>query len=156
MAPYRQFVVTFPIPMRYGLHSNREMFSKVYRIIIKEIHSYYKIKAPAAGIKDAKSGAISFTKIAASALNLHPHLHILFCDGVFSGINQNGAETFLFRNLEAITDKEVEKLLVDISSKFLKLLKKHGFLNHEGEMVSHNSLKPTMINLLFLFYQDQI
>ena len=45
MAPYRQFVVTFPNPMRYWLHSNQELFAKVYRIIIKEIHSYYKTKA---------------------------------------------------------------------------------------------------------------
>ena len=99
-------------------------------IIIKEIHSYYKIKALAAGIKNPKSGAISSTQLAGSALNLNPHLHILFCDGVFSGTNQNGAETFRFRNLEAITDKEVEKLLLEISSKVLKLLKKHGYLNH--------------------------
>ena len=56
---------------------------------------------------------------------------------MFSGINQNGAETFRFRNLEAITDKEVEKLLVEISSKVLKLLKKHGYVNHDGEMVNH-------------------
>ncbi len=28
MTPYRQFVVTFPIPMRYWLHSNKELFSK--------------------------------------------------------------------------------------------------------------------------------
>ncbi len=61
----------------------------------------------------------------------------MFCDGVFSGINQNGAETFRFRNLEAITDKEVEKLLLEITSKVLKRLKKHGYLNHDGEMVNH-------------------
>jgi hypothetical protein len=76
-------------------------------------------------------------QLAGSALNLNPHLHILFCDGVFSGIIQNGVQTFRFRNLEAITDKEVEKLLLEISSKILKLLKKHGYLNHDGEMVNH-------------------
>ncbi len=56
---------------------------------------------------------------------------------MFSGVNQNGVETFRFRNLEAITDKEVEKLLLEFSSKVLKLLKKHGYLNDEGEMVNH-------------------
>jgi hypothetical protein len=133
MAPYRQFVVTFPIPMRYWLHSNKDLFAKVYRIIIQEIHSYYKTKALASGIKDPRPGAISFTQLAGSALNLNPHLHILFCDGIFAG----GGETFRFRNLDAITDKEVEKLLTDISSKVAKLLKRQGYLNHEGEMVSH-------------------
>ncbi|MEI8028016.1 MAG: hypothetical protein WCI18_16820 [Pseudomonadota bacterium] len=102
--------------MRYWLHSNKELFSKVYRIIIKEIHGYYKTKDLGSGIKDPKSGAISFSQLAGSALNLNPYQHILFCDGVFSGISQNGAETFRFPSLEAITDKEVEKLLLEISS----------------------------------------
>ena len=133
MAPYRQFVVTFPIPMRYWLHSNKALFAKVYRIIIKEIHDYYKTKALTVGIKDPRPGAISFTQLAGSALNLNPHLHILFCDGVFAV----SGETFRFRNLEAITDKEVEQLLVEISAKVVKLLKKQGYLNHEGEMVNH-------------------
>ncbi len=56
---------------------------------------------------------------------------------MFSGISQNGAETFRFRNLEAITDKEVEKLLLEISSKVLKLLKQHAYINQEGEMVNY-------------------
>jgi hypothetical protein len=133
MAPYRQFVVTFPIPLRYWLHSNKVLFAKVYRIIINEIHGYYKTKSLASGIKDPRPGAISFTQLAGSALNLNPHLHILFCDGVFAG----GGETFRFRNLDSITDKEVEKILTDISSKVVKLLKKQGYLNHEGEMVNH-------------------
>ena len=133
MAPYRQFVVTFPIPMRYWLHSNKVLFTKVYRIIIKEIHDYYKTKALTVGIKDPKPGAISFTQLAGSALNLNPHLHILFCDGVFAV----SGETFRFRNLEAITDKEVEQILVEISAKVVKILKKQGYLNHEGEMVNH-------------------
>ena len=133
MAPYRQFVVTFPIPMRYWLHSNKVLFAKVYRIIIQEIHGYYKTKALASGIKDPRPGAISFTQLAGSALNLNPHLHILFCDGVFAG----GGETFRFRNLEVITDQEVEKILTNISSKVVKLLKKQGYIDHEGEMVNH-------------------
>ena len=133
MAPYRQFVVTFPIPMRYWLHSSKDLFAKVYRIIINGIHGYYKTKDSASGINDPRPGAISFTQLAGSALNLNPHLHILFCDGVFAG----GGETFRFRNLGAITDKEVEKILTDISSKVVKILKKNGYIDHEGEMVNH-------------------
>jgi hypothetical protein len=114
-------------------HLKLVRLAQVYRIIIQEIHSYYKIKALASGIKDPRPGAISFTQLAGSALNLNPHLHILFCDGVFS----ESGETFRFRNLATITDREVEKLLVEISSKVMKLLKKLGYLNHEGEMVNH-------------------
>ena len=133
LAPYRQFVISFPIPMRYWLHSNKKLFAKVYRIIIKEIHRYYKTKALAKDIKDPKPGAISFTQLAGSALNLNPHLHILFCDGVFSG----KGDAIRFRNLDAITDQEVEKLLIAISGKVVKHLKNRGYLNPDGELVAH-------------------
>ena len=133
LTPYRQFVVTFPIPMRYWLHSNKKLFAKVYRIIIKEIHRYYKTKALAQDIKDPKPGAISFTQLAGSALNLNPHLHILFCDGVFSGTG----DTIRFRNIDAITDREVEQLLIAISGKVVKHLQKKKYLGPDGEVVAH-------------------
>ena len=40
----------------------------IYRIIIQEIHSYYKTKSLAAGIENPMSGAVSFTLLAGSAL----------------------------------------------------------------------------------------
>lgn len=45
MASYRQFAVIFPIPMRHGLQSHRDLSAKVYCFIIKGIRSYYKKKA---------------------------------------------------------------------------------------------------------------
>src|SRR6056297_3445848 len=36
--PYRQFVISFPIPMRYWIHTNKKLFSSIHRIVTKEIH----------------------------------------------------------------------------------------------------------------------
>jgi len=137
---YRQFVVTFPIPLRYWMHANKELFAKVYGTVIKEIHKYYVEKALATGIKNPKSGAISFTQLAGSALALNPHLHILCCDGVFQ--ERKNGESFRFRNLPTITDQEVDKLLIAISSKVLKHLRKRGYLDEHGEMVNHPLADP--------------
>ncbi|MBP9706552.1 MAG: transposase zinc-binding domain-containing protein [Oligoflexales bacterium] len=65
--PYRQFVVSFPIPLRYWLNTNKKLYSKLHSIIIKEINQYYISKA---SCKDAKPGSISFTQRFGSALNL--------------------------------------------------------------------------------------
>jgi hypothetical protein len=137
---YRQFVVTFPIPLRYWMHANKELFAKVYGTVIKEIHKYYVEKALATGIKNPKSGAISFTQLAGSALALNPHLHILCCDGVFQ--ERKNGESFRFRNFPTITDQEVDKLLIAISSKVLKHLRKRGYLDEHGEMVNHPLADP--------------
>ena len=131
MVPYRQFVVSFPIPMRYWLHTNKKLFAKIYRIIIKEIHGYYKTKALSVGIKSPMPGTICFTQRWGSALNLNPHLHILACDGVYTGTDEH----VRFRNTEAITDQEVEKLITAISGKVMAYLKKLGLLDREGDVV---------------------
>src|SRR5690606_34903800 len=34
IVPYRQFVVTFPIPLRYWLQSNRKLYAKVHKLMI--------------------------------------------------------------------------------------------------------------------------
>ena len=61
LVPYRQMVLSFPIPMRFWLHANRKLFAKIHQIVIKEMHRYYSDKAKLAGIKDPRPGSISFT-----------------------------------------------------------------------------------------------
>lgn len=134
--PYRQFVITFPIPMRYWLHTNRDLFAKVHRIIIREIHRYHKNKAIARSLKEPVPGTISFTQRWGSALNLNPHLHIVCCDGVYTR-NTKGEPRF--RTLEPITDGGVETLLRTISRKVMRHLTKQGYLDKQGEVV----LNPT-------------
>jgi Transposase zinc-binding domain len=72
IAPYRQFVVSFPIPMRYWLNSNKKLFSKVESIITKVIHKHYIDAAKELGIKGPLPGSISFTQRWGSACNLNP------------------------------------------------------------------------------------
>ena len=40
LAPYRPFVVSFPIPLRYWLHTNKRFAAEVYAIVTKAIHRY--------------------------------------------------------------------------------------------------------------------
>lgn len=70
LVPYRQFVVSFPIPMRYWLHTNKKLLAKIHKIVITEVGRYYTEKALALGIKDPSPGQVSFTQRWGSALNL--------------------------------------------------------------------------------------
>ncbi len=76
IAAYRQFVVSFPIPMRYWLNSNKTLFSKIHQILIKVIHQHYLTTASDVGIKNPLPGSISFTQRWGSACNL---IHIYAC-----------------------------------------------------------------------------
>ena len=131
--PYRQFVVTFPFPMRYWLQTNKKLYANIHRLVIKEINRYYIEKAENLGIKNPKPGSISFTQRAGSALNLNIHAHILFADGVYTRVKEKAH----FRKLDPISDDEVAVLLEKISQKVMRYLKKIGYLDESGEIVEN-------------------
>jgi len=71
IAPYRQYVISFPIPMRYWLNSNKKLFSKIQSLIIKVIHQHYITAAKALGIVAPMPGSISFTQRWGSSCSLN-------------------------------------------------------------------------------------
>jgi hypothetical protein len=131
LVSYRQFVLSFPIPLRYWLHTNRKLFSRVHRYVIDEIHGLYQTKATRHGIKDAVAGTISFNQRFGSSLNLNPHLHILCLDGVYSRVNDKAR----FHNVSRLTDDEVADLVEGVAKRILGYLKKKGYLDKDGEIV---------------------
>jgi len=137
LVPYRQFVISFPIPMRYWLNSNKKLFSKIKRIVLTCIEDYYKDIAIKHAVKHPHSGSIAFTQRWGSALNLNPHLHILGPDGVFT-INSNGKT--IFKNIPAMSDSDVTKLLTHISSRIMKYLQRLGFLDKDGRIIDNPTL----------------
>lgn len=128
---YRQFVITFPIPMRFWLQANKKLYTKVHQLVIRELHAHYRCKAEAEGIKDSMPGSISFSQRSGSALNVNPHLHILCPDGVYARVNKKAR----FHNLAAITDEEVATLIEGVTKKVMRHLTKQGYLDQDGEIV---------------------
>jgi hypothetical protein len=137
LVPYRQFVVSFPIPLRYWLHTNKRFASEVFGLVTSEIHCYYIAKATAAGITDATPGSILFTQRWGSALNVNPHLHIISIDGVYIRYG----DVARFRNIEPITYDDVASLVDD--NYFRKI---GGGFGYEGEVPLAKGLK-TKVNI---------
>ena len=133
VVPYRQFVVSFPIPLRYWLQSNRKLFSKIHRIVTQHINLYYSQKALAIGLKDPKPGSVSFTQRWGSACNLNPHLHILCPDEVYT----RGDGRPKWNSIEDISDDDVATLVTKVSQSVLKYLRKLGYLDKHGEVVQN-------------------
>jgi hypothetical protein len=131
LLPYRQFVVTFPIPLRYWMQSNNGLFSKIHGLVIRAINRYYIEKAKKDGTDNPAPGSISFTQRWGSALNVDPHLHILCPDGVY--FRENGAPRFHF--LDPISEKEVAHLLESISQSVLRYLRKKKYIDADGKVV---------------------
>jgi hypothetical protein len=139
LVPYRQFVLSFPIPLRYWLNSNRKLFAKIHSIVIRQTHRYYRKKALALGLKEPVPGSISFTQRWGSACNLNPHLHILCPDGVYYWNKHDEAR---FAKLSVISNDEVATLITAISTKVRAYLVKCGYLDKDGKMVDNRLADP--------------
>jgi hypothetical protein len=80
--PFRQFVMSFPKRIRCYLE-NHKTLQTVLQVVVDEIRKRLIACSPIA--ENPQIGAISFIQHFGNTLNYHPHFHIIFADGIFSG-----------------------------------------------------------------------
>ena len=120
--PVRQWVLSFPYPLRFLLASQPQAMGKVLAIVNRTISTYLINKA---GFKvtEAHTGAVTLIQRYGSALNLNLHFHALFIDGVFSP-KSNGE--LRFHRVNAPTSKELNALVATISERVARYLERRG------------------------------
>ena len=134
LAPYRQWVLTFPFALRFWLATNNRLLSKINKIATSEIGKFYTKKAMTEGVAAPLPGAITFIQRSGSAMNAALHLHILAIDGVYSTPAVEGAAPRLHA-LSGPSDEDVGRVVEKIAKRTVKLLRRHGYLDNEGEFV---------------------
>ena len=78
--PLRQWVISFPFPLRYLFAAHPHAMGKVLRIIYRAISTHLLHKA-GLQLNDGATGAVTLIQRFGTALNIH--FHILFLDGVY-------------------------------------------------------------------------
>ena len=128
--PVRQWVVSFPIPLRVLFAAHPELLTPVLRIVHRVIASFL-IKQ--AGLKraEAQSGAVTLIQRFGSAANLNIHIHGLVLDGVFR-ITEGGPE---FHAVRAPTVEQLQALLIRMIKRLMRLLTRKGYLVEEQGMI---------------------
>ncbi|MDQ3829659.1 MAG: transposase zinc-binding domain-containing protein [Candidatus Tectomicrobia bacterium] len=81
--PVRQWVLSFPIPLRLLFAAHPELLTPVLQIIHRAIATFL-IKQAGLQRTEAGTGAVTLRKPIGSAANLNIHLHCLVLDGVYS------------------------------------------------------------------------
>ena len=79
--PVRQWMISFPIPLRILLASQPQLLSPVLQVIHRAI-SGFLIKQAGFRPVEAHTGAVTLIQRFGSAANLNIHLYYLFLDGV--------------------------------------------------------------------------
>ena len=126
--PYRQWCISFPVALRYALAQNSCLQKAIHRCVIKAISRFYKKSCKN---KQAFTGSITFIQRFGSALNLNPHFHILFLDGVYQ---KNAKGEIVFKKNTGTNDEDVGSVLRQIRDSMVSILRKRGLITQTGEL----------------------
>ena len=126
--PVRQWVLSFPIPLRSLFAIYPELLTRVLRILHRAIHTHL-IQQTGVKRDAAASGAVTLIQRFGSAANLNTHLHALVLDGVYQSSADGGAPVFI--EATAPGNEPLQTLLDKIIRRILKLLTRLGHLIEE-------------------------
>ena len=73
VAPYRQWTLTFPYPLRLALVRRPKLLSQVLSDFLRTIFCWQRLHARRAGIKAPLVGAVTFVQLWGSLLQITPH-----------------------------------------------------------------------------------
>lgn len=141
--PVRQWVLSFPIPLRILFAARPHLLTAVLQIIHRVIATFL-IKQAGVTRSEAHTGAVTLIQRFGSAANLNIPLHCLVLDGVYRTC-EGGP---VFHAVPAPTIEALQALLVKIITRILRLLTRQGYLIEEQGMTylaepdSDNALTP--------------
>jgi len=126
--PVRQWVLSFPYPLRFLFASRPAIMGRVLGIVYRVIATYL-IRQAGFTHKTAHSGAVTLIQRFGSALNLNAHFHMLFLDGVYV----DGSNGPRFRWINAPTSAELTQLTHTIAHRVGRFLERQGLLERDAE-----------------------
>ena len=127
--PMRQWVLSFPYPLRFLFASRPGVMGQVLGIVYRVIATHL-IKKAGQTHKTAQTGAVTLIQRFGSALNLNIHFHMLFLDDVYVGGPDGAAQ---FRWVKAPTSAELAQLAHTIARRVGRYLERQGLLARDAE-----------------------
>ena len=82
--PIRQWVLSFPYPLRFLFATRPAVLTQVLGIVYRAISTFLVRRAGLRSDTGARTGTVTLIQRFGSALNLNPHLHMLFVDGAYA------------------------------------------------------------------------
>ncbi len=120
--PVRQWVLSFPFPIRYLMAVNPKVQSAILKITLRAITGWLRKKAKVQEVTGpVETGAVTLIQRIGGSVNLNLHFHKLVLEGVYVGKEEPS-----FLKLPPPTDDEVKVLLPTLSIRLLRWLTRLG------------------------------
>ena len=127
--PTRQWVLSFPWPLRFLYASRPAVLTRTLGVITRVIETDLIHRAGLTRQSGARSGIITLVQRFGSALNLNVHLHMIVLDGVYTFDD----DATRFHGVKAPTSADMQKLLDRIISRTISQLERDGVLIQDTE-----------------------
>ena len=124
--PIRQWVLSVPYPLRYLFATNPKVMSQVLTIVHRVISTFLIKRARMTVKSGAQSGAVTLIQRFGSALNLNPHFHMLYLNGVYDA---NG----YFWPVKPPSREDLDVIAHTIARRVSRFLEKAGYLVRDAE-----------------------
>jgi hypothetical protein len=128
-APVRQWVLTFPFPLRFLFANDPNALSAVLNVVHRAIATFVVRHSGFTVSSGARTGAVTLIQRFGSALNLNVHLHMLFLDGAYRLSNNR----LTFHRTRRPTCENLDSLLVTLSRRIVRALERRGLLIADPE-----------------------
>jgi hypothetical protein len=127
--PTRQWVLSFPYPLRFLFAHRPEVMGRVLGIVYRCIATHLTRKAGFSP-RTAQTGAVTLIQRFGSALNLNVHFHMLFLDGVYVERHDGSLR---FRWVKAPSSAELARLTETLAQRIGRSLERQGLLERDPE-----------------------
>ena len=124
-APVRQWVLSFPWPLRFLFAREPKALSRCLAVIIRAIETDLIKRAGLNRASGAKGGSVTLIQRFGSAVNLNIHTHLLVLDGVYT---TDEAANLRFHTVKTPTQKQLDALLGRIIQRLIRILERDGWL----------------------------
>jgi hypothetical protein len=144
-APIRQWVVSFPIQLRYWMARDSRLLGAVLAVVIRAIAGFQRDRARRLGVEAGESGSVTLVQRFGGSVNLNIHFHTLMIEGVYVSQGQKA----VFQPLGPPDTQEVKRVLRQIQKRVMRVLKKRQYLvgpdaeTHEAAYTDESELTLT-------------
>ena len=128
-APYRQWVLSFPWPLRMLFAAQPQWLSRVLGVVIRAVSTALLKRAGVRHCDGARTGMVTYIQRFGSKLNLNVHLHVLALDGAYSFKHGKAR----FHRAGGLRPEELEALLRTVIRRVTRTLVRAGMLVAEEE-----------------------
>jgi len=140
LVPTRQWVLSLPFSLRYKLAYDHKLHREVTKIFTSIVSDYYQKQAENNSVIGGYTGAVTFLQRAGGSINLNPHNHCMFVDGVFERFeDDDGTPSVRFHPAKKPTDLQIAVLVSEIRHQVICLMRDKGLFDNEYDSLAEES-----------------